>query len=112
MRLGVIVLDTLRNDVPEDALSSLRNSADHVFSSFYSTARWTSPAHASLFTGYYPTEVGTHANQRHLTTSKLTLAEFLQKQDYETVAASNNINVDHFFDFDRGFGIFERGPGI
>jgi len=112
MRLGLIVLDTLRYDTQVEVMSSVSNSACHSFPKFYSTARWTSPAHASLFTGYYPTELGTHANQRHLTTPKQTLAELLRGEGYDTVAASNNINIDHFFEFDRGFDTFVRGPGI
>jgi arylsulfatase len=112
MNLGVIVLDTLRVDVSFEEMTALYNLSDRCFQNFYSTGRWTSPAHASLFTGYYPTEVGTHADQKHLTTPKPTIAELLRDNGYETIAASNNINIDHFFDFDRGFTRFERGPGI
>lgn len=112
MRLGIVVLDTLRYDVAVDQMSQLFDLADHEFENLYSTGRWTSPAHASLFTGYYPTEVGVHAGQRHLTTPKPTLAEQLRGEGYRTVAASNNINIDRFFDFDRGFDTFHRGPGI
>lgn len=112
MRLGVIVLDTLRYDTAINELSRLREEAAREFRNCYSPSRWTSPSHASLFTGYYPTEIGVHAGQRHLTTPESTLAERFKQAGYRTVAASNNINVDRFFDFDRGFDTFHRGPGI
>jgi len=112
MHIGIIVLDTLRHDTCAEVMSTIVNSSNHVFTNCYSTGRWTTPTHASLFTGFYPTEVDTHAGQRHLSTHKPTIAESLDRGGYETVAASNNINIDHFFDFDRGFDTFVRGPGI
>lgn len=112
MRLGVIILDTLRYDICDEEMPQLKRYGDHIFENLYSTSRWTPPAHASLFTGYFPSEVGTHAQHRHLSSPEPTLAEQLRDANYETVAISNNINIDRFFNFDRGFERFKRGPGI
>lgn len=112
MKVGVVVLDTLRYDTAVEEMSGIWKRADRIFSSMYSTSRWTTPAHASLFTGYYPTEVGTHADNKHLVTPQPTLAERFSKEGFETVAFTENVNIDRFFDFDRGFQRFHRSPGL
>lgn len=112
MDIGLVVLDTLRYDVFEQEFDRTKEAADYRFEKLYSTSRWTVPAHASLFTGYYPTEVGTHSGNHHLTTKEPTLAEQLSSGGYSTVGFSDNTYVDTFFDFDRGFEEFIRGPDL
>ncbi|WP_276280664.1 sulfatase [Halorussus caseinilyticus] len=112
MNLGLVVLDTLRHDVYDDVMGDLSSLADHTFERTYSTSRWTVPAHASLFTGLYPSEVGVGARSRHLTTPRRTLAERLSSAGYDTAALSNNVHIDSFFDFDRGFETLHRGPAL
>lgn len=110
MNIGIVVLDTLRYDVFTDQMGTVADRSDLVFEQLYSTSRWTTPAHASLFTGFYPSEVGTHTNNLHLTTDKRTLAEVLSDEGFSTYLASNNPHIDSFFSFDRGFGTVIRGP--
>ncbi len=112
MRVGLVVLDTLRLGTFRDEMAQISEYADHRFSNFYSSSRWTVPAHASLFTGLYPTEVGSHAGNRHYTSNSETLAERFDADDYETVALSNNVHIDSFFGFDRGFETLHRGPNL
>jgi arylsulfatase len=68
------------------------------------------PSHASLFTGKYPVEVGTHAYNPHLNPEETTLVEKFRNSGFETVGLSNNVWVDPFYGFDKGFGTFYRGP--
>lgn len=110
MRIGVIVLDTLRYDTFKELSQSLQSQADHSFDRMYSTSRWTSPAHASLFTGKTPTETGVGANSRSLPDNSSTIAGRLNNLDYRSVALSNNVHIDPFFGFTRGFDDFCRGP--
>jgi hypothetical protein len=57
-RIALIVLDTLRKDAFDRHFDWLPGRRfEHAFS----TANWTTPAHASLFTGWYASEVGVHA---------------------------------------------------
>src|SRR6056297_3358919 len=112
MKLGLVVLDTLRYDAFEDEMGNLASLADHTFEEMHSTSRWTVPAHASLFTGLYPSEVGVGARRRHLTTTRRTLAERLRDAGFDTAALSNNVHIDSFFDFDRGFETLHRGPAL
>ncbi|WP_135824056.1 sulfatase-like hydrolase/transferase [Halorussus ruber] len=112
MNLGVIVLDTLRYDVFCSEMPKTLERANHVFENMYSTSRWTVPAHASLFTGLYPTEAGTHSENLHLTTPVPTLAERLSNEGFATHLFSNNIYIDSFFGFGRGFDSIYRGPNL
>jgi arylsulfatase A-like enzyme len=111
MKVGIVVLDTLRYDTFCSELPSIE-SGNLSLDEFYSTSRWTVPAHASLFTGLFPTETGTHAQNRHLTTDRPTLAERLFETGYSPVLFSNNIHIDPFFNFDRGFSNLVRGPNL
>jgi len=111
MKIGVIVLDTLRYDAFDSLLCDIQEMANHKFLRMFSTSRWTPPAHASLFTGDYPTEVGVHSTNRLLRSSKSTLAEELNIQGFHNVMLSNNVHLD-FFGFSRGFDEIHRGPDL
>jgi arylsulfatase A-like enzyme len=98
--IALVVLDTLRKDAFDrhfDWLPGLH------FKRAYSTANWTVPAHASLFTGKYASEVGIHAKNMYCDCSEPTLAEQLQEVGYTTRGFSANTNITGHFDFDRGF---------
>ena len=77
------------------------------FERAYSTANWTVPAHASLFTGLYSSEVGVHAKNMYFDADEPAIAEQLREQGYTTRAFSANTNVSGHFDFDRGFTQFD-----
>lgn len=105
-RVAVIVLDSLRTD-------RFREQFDFVsgrrFTDAYSTSHWTIPAHASLLTGRYPSEVGVHAKSQSLTCDRPTLTEILQERGVETRWYSANANVTFWGGWDRGFDQF-LGP--
>ena len=87
----VVVMDTLRQDrvgsygyarrtTPElDALASRGTR----FANARSTSTWTSPAHASLFTGLLPMAHGTNQERWDLFTPSPTLAEVLSAEARE-----------------------------
>jgi arylsulfatase len=110
MKLGVMVLDTLRYDVARNQMNSIWDLTDHKFDNMYSTSRWTIASHASLFTGLYPSESGTHHSNQYLSLDKPVLAERLSEAGFDTHLYSNNPYIDSFFNFDRGFHTHERGP--
>lgn len=103
VNVALVVLDTLRKDTFDRHFGWLPGLR---FERAYSTANWTVPAHASLFTGRYASEVGVHAKHLHLDCPEPTLAERLQSAGYTTRAFSANANITHHFDFDRGFTDF------
>lgn len=101
--IALVVLDTLRKDAFDEYFDWLPGRR---FENAYSTANWTVPAHASLFTGRYASEVGVHAKHTTLDCPEPTLAEQLREKGYNTRAYSANTNVSGHFDFDRGFSDF------
>lgn len=77
-----------------------------VYKNCYSTSCWTPPAHASLFTGLYPNEHGTHEALPLLSDELLVMPEILTMLGYETIGISCNGLVSEQFGFSRGFTQF------
>lgn len=106
--VALVVLDTLRKDAFDSHFEWLTGRR---FEQVYTTANWTVPAHASLFTGRYPSEAGVHAKNMTFDVDVPALAERLRGAGYTTRAFSANPNVSGHFEFDRGFDEFEA-PGL
>lgn len=117
----LVVIDTLRSDHlahygyerPTDlALESFRNQAT-LFRHAYSTAPWTSPSVASLFSGLETPRHRTNAHGARLPDEIQTLAEVLRKHGYHTRGISHNAEVSRKTGFHQGFDVFEdmhKGP--
>ncbi|MGM0389104.1 MAG: sulfatase-like hydrolase/transferase [Natrinema limicola] len=103
--VALIVLDTLRYDAFEEHFDWLPGRR---FEYAWSTSHWTVPAHASLFTGRYASEVGIYAGAQTFDCPEPLLAERLQEGGYTTRAFSANPNISPVFDADRGFEQFEK----
>ena len=101
--VALVVLDTLRKDRFDEYFDWLPGRR---FENAYTTANWTAPAHASLFTGQYGTEVGVTAKSRTLACGQPVLPEQLRAAGYETIGLSANPNVSSSNRFDRGFDEF------
>jgi arylsulfatase len=102
--VAVVVLDTLRKDAFDRHFDWLPGRR---FDRAFSTSNWTVPAHASLFTGRYASEVGVHGRSNRFDCPETALAERLRAAGYTTRAFSANTNVTGHFGFDRGFDRFE-----
>ncbi|MCC7011617.1 MAG: sulfatase [Planctomycetes bacterium] len=122
--LLVIVLDTVREDhvsaygYPRrttPAVDALAAQADR-YENARSTAPWTLPSHASLFTGRFPHEHGAEARKTvdgqffdawPLSDEQLTLAEALESEGYSTAAfAANAGYVTERYGLSQGFQQF------
>lgn len=101
--VALIVLDTLRKDYFDQYFEWLPGRR---FERAYSTSNWTASAHASLFTGHYPSKAGVHAKARSLDCHEPVLAERLATVGYRTRALSANVNVAPRRNWDRGFEEF------
>ncbi|MGA7668814.1 MAG: sulfatase [Nitrolancea sp.] len=75
----------------------------HVFEQAISPAGWSLPAHASLFTGLYPSEHGTHDENQFLDPSVPVLAEEFARAGYRTMSFCENPWVSRATGLDRGF---------
>ncbi|MDY6765997.1 MAG: sulfatase [Candidatus Nanohaloarchaea archaeon] len=73
----------------------------------YTVAPWTLPAHASLFTGLYPSEHGADARSKHLDPELPVLPAQLSEAGYTTIGVSNNLWLSPGFGTARGFDRFE-----
>ena len=111
----LVVMDTARavDTVPADAdvtpaLASLADSGTE-FTRAYTSAPWTLPSHASLFTGLYTAAHGAHGGHTYLDPDHETLPEAFGSAGYETVGVSNNCWLTGEFGFDRGFDRFRKG---
>ena len=61
-----------------------------VYESAISPAGWTLPAHASIFTGLYPSKHGAVEQHKYLDRAYPVMAECLRLHGYRTVALCNN----------------------
>jgi len=73
------------------------------YESAISTAPWTPPSHASLFTGKYPSRHRVTGFSPKLDSSHKTIAEALNAEGYHTFGFSNSHHTSHDRGFDRGF---------
>lgn len=101
--VAVVVLDTLRYDAFVDAFDWLDGAR---FTRAYSTTHWTIPAHASLFTGRYASEVGVHGQSPSLDCPDGTLAEAYDDAGYRTRCLTANTQLTQYEGWDRGFDEF------
>lgn len=107
--IALVVLDTLRKDHFDRHFDWLPGRR---YERAYSTSQWTVPAHASLFTGKYPREVGVHSKHLQFDCPESALAEMLADVGYSTFGFSANPNVSAHFNFNRGFDTFDSPLGL
>ncbi len=117
----LILLDTLRVD-RLSCYGYSRKTTPHIdtfaeqstlFERAISPAQWTIPAHASIFSGEYPSTHGTHQIYDKHSKDHVTLAEYLQRAGYTTVGFCNNplLGVVEN-ELDRGFAEFYNYGGV
>ncbi len=116
MNIVLFVLDTfsathlpelgyLRETIP-DLRKFLQKEGFAFFHNAFSTSCWTSPAHASLFTGLYPSQHGVNEVDLRLGDEFYLLAEVLKEGGYKTVGISSNGLIIRELGFSRGFSQF------
>ncbi|QDV09631.1 Choline-sulfatase [Planctomycetes bacterium Poly30] len=77
-----------------------------VFRHARTPATWTLPAHASLFTGRYPREIGVTDARSRVRPELETLAEAFAAAGYRTAAVTDAGYVSSHFGMDQGFESF------
>lgn len=122
----VLVMDTARattvfDGIENDCLPNLGALAADgtTFTNCMTTAPWTLPSHASMFTGQYTSEHLAHTGTKRFDPDIEPLPRKLSTQGYQTVAYSNNTWISPDFGFDAGFDDFyvrwqllERGQDL
>jgi len=74
-----------------------------LFEKAFSTAEWSPPSHASLFTGKYPSYHRTLGMNLFLRKGNITLGEILSQNGYQTMGITCNPLLGLESGFDRGF---------
>jgi len=108
----LVVLDTARaKSVDAQLMPTLTELAEAgtAFENTFATAPWTLPSHASVFTGTYPSEHGTHGGHTYLDGDLRTLPEAFADAGFETIGVSNNTWITEEFGFARGFDDLRKG---
>ncbi|MGH9749475.1 MAG: sulfatase [Candidatus Polarisedimenticolia bacterium] len=110
----LIVLDTARGDrfpwagydrPTAPRLEALAREAV-VYTRAFSPAPWTVPAHASLFTGQYPSLHRTDCGSLRLPDAARTLAEILRDAGYRTAGYTANPWIGSGYGFNQGFDTY------
>ena len=79
-----------------------------VYDSAFTSGGWTLPTMSSLFTGTYVSKYGAHNENHFLSTSLLTLPEFLNDNGYETITFNQSIYVGKETGLNRGVFFTKR----
>ncbi|MGA9403132.1 sulfatase-like hydrolase/transferase [Haladaptatus sp.] len=102
--IALIVLDTLRKDYFDKHFDWLPGTR---FENAWSTSHWTASAHASLFTGKYPSEVPVNKKNEFFPATETSIVERLSESGYRTRGFTSNIYMSSNFNFDKGFDELE-----
>ena len=98
-RIALVVLDTLRKDYFDAHFGWLPGIH---FENAWSQSHYTVPAHASMFTGRYPSEAGVHAKSEQFDYPGPVLPEVLKQQGFTTRSLHANPLLEAR-GFERGF---------
>ncbi len=119
----VIVMDTVRaqstslNGYARETTPVLEQLASEgvAFLDANAPSTWSLPAHASLFTGTFPSWNNAHGETRYLDDRLPTLAETMAGAGWETLCFSANPHISDAFGLTRGFmandEAWRAGPG-
>ncbi len=112
----LVVVDTLRvdhttlggherNTTPR--LAAFATERGFVFDNARSTASWTKPSMASIFTGLDPRAHGVTKHIDPLHSGHLTLAEVFREAGYATLAVQSNLYLAGVSGMGQGFDVYE-----
>lgn len=107
----LITLDTTRRDAlspysgRDEVTPVIARLAEQatVFEQAFSSAPWTLPSHASIFTGLYPSKHGAGVSQVQLPAGTETLARLLRRRGYLTAGFSAGERSSSRFGLAQGF---------
>ncbi len=112
----LIVIDTLRWDhlSTYEYFQTTTPSIDQLareavqYQAAISQSPWTTPSHAALFTGQYPSRNGVEGKNIHLHPDNKTMAEVLSRNGYQTAGFINNVYLRRQTGLAQGFQQYEE----
>jgi len=82
-----------------------------VYNRCFAPSCWTIPSHASMFTGLYPSQHGSHEGNHILNENVQHLVSILKLMGYCTIGISSNFLVSPATGLCRGFDFFKDYSG-
>lgn len=98
--VAVVVLDTCRYDTFSEHFGWLEG---HRYTNAWSTSHWTVPAHASIYSGKYPSEIGTTIKSKSLGTETESIIEALKEAGYRSTLITSNLQISAWDGWLRGY---------
>ncbi|MFW6133972.1 MAG: sulfatase [Elusimicrobiota bacterium] len=105
----LLVLDDLRYDrINKKTMPFLTRLAkdNYFFTNCTSTAPWSPPSYASIFSGLYPFQHGIKGETLMMNSNVKTLADILMSKGYKTIGGSLSPHISVHRKFDKGFDEF------
>lgn len=98
--VAVVVLDTCRYDTFSEHFGWLEGRR---FTNAWSTSHWTVPAHASIYTGKYPSEIGTTVKSKSLGKESESIIEVVEEAGYRPTLITSNLQISAWDGWLRGY---------
>jgi len=117
--LLLVTIDTCRTD-HMTPYGSVNNTTPYIaglakqglqFNRAYTPIALTGPAHATLFTGLHPLELGVTDNLQSIPLAPLTMAESLRSSGYRTLGVPGNTMVRARLNLHQGFDRYPQNAG-
>ncbi|WP_049894121.1 sulfatase-like hydrolase/transferase [Halogranum rubrum] len=102
----LVCLDTVRKDFFDDYAPRLRARADVSFEQCRAASAWSTPSHASMFTGRLPHQHGVHTHALDFTALDREDTLLGDLPDHRSVGVSANVYAGSAYGFDTLFDDF------
>jgi arylsulfatase A-like enzyme len=102
----LVCLDTVRKDFFDDYAPRLRERADVSFEQCRAASAWSTPSHASMFTGRLPHQHGVHTHALDFTVLDREETFLGDLPDHRSVGVSANVYAGSAYGFDTLFDDF------
>jgi len=99
-------LDSTRRDVFESSATRLSERADVTYTQCRAASSWSTPSHASMFTGLLPHQHGVHTHDRYFDAIPRDQTFLGDIPDHEAIGISANVFASSSYGFDTWFDRF------
>lgn len=102
----LLILDTVRKDYFDNYANNLKRESDISFDNAYAASSWSTPSHASIFTGELPHQHDVHANSLSFKALGKKRTFLTDLSEFQTIGTSTNVFAGPEFGFDSLFDSF------
>lgn len=106
--LVVVILDSVRKDFFDRHAIRLRELADVSYEQCRAASSWSTPSHASMFSGRLPSDHGIHTHARDFSLLSEDETFLADLEGYTKVGVSANAFASASYNFDQYFDVFKE----